>query len=170
VREALRRLTDEQLTVREPHRGTVVTSMGVEDILAVYAVRETLEGLAAHLAAQRQPEGMVETLTAVQAEMADADAAGDTARVAALNLEFHRRLREAGGNPYLDRFLTQIEHAVRRFGATTFRIPHRTAEAIAEHGAILDAIAAGDADLAAQRAIEHMRQAREARIRLLLTT
>ena len=44
VREALRRLSDEQLTVRSAHRGSMVAPMSLDDILAVYAVREALEG------------------------------------------------------------------------------------------------------------------------------
>jgi len=58
VREALRRLSDERLAVRLTNRGTVVTSMSLDDVLALFLVREQLEGLAARLAAVRQPPGL----------------------------------------------------------------------------------------------------------------
>jgi DNA-binding GntR family transcriptional regulator len=168
IREALRRLTDEHLTVRAAHRGTVVASMSLDDIVAVYLVRESLEGLAARMTAVRQPPGTVEALLAVHNRMADAADANDTATLAELNLEFHRVLREASGNSYLDRFLTQVEHAVRRFGRSTYDSPGRTSAALTEHAAIIEAIAAADADLAATRAAEHMRKAREVRVQMAL--
>jgi DNA-binding GntR family transcriptional regulator len=94
----------------------------------------------------------------------------DAVAMVALNLEFHRLLREGSGNPYLERFLTQVEHAVRRFGRTTFEDPIRAATAVAEHALILEAIATGDATLASQRAAEHMRKARDARIQAMLAS
>src|SRR5688500_8283606 len=47
VREALMRLADEHLVERVANRGSVVRPMTLEEVLAVYMVRETLEGLAA---------------------------------------------------------------------------------------------------------------------------
>jgi DNA-binding GntR family transcriptional regulator len=168
VREALRRLTDEQLTVREAHRGTVVAPMSIDDVLAVYMVRETLEGMAARMAARRRPAGVVEALVGVQKQMEEAAKSKDTAALVQLNLEFHRILRLASGNPYLDRFLIQVEHAVRRFGVSTFQAAGRTDKALEEHQAIIEAVAAGDAELAERRAAEHMRLARETRIQSIL--
>lgn len=168
VREALRRLTDENLTVRTAHRGTVVAQMSLEDIVAVYLVRESLEGLAARMTAARRAPGVVDALLAVHNEMTTVAASNDTRKLAALNLDFHRVLREASGNAYLGRFLTQVEHAVRRFGRTTYEYPDRTQAGIAEHQAIIEAVAAADADLAAKRAAEHMRNAREVRVQMSL--
>lgn len=167
VREALRRLSDEGLTQRAANRGTVVAPMTVDEILAVYAVRESLEGLAARIAAQRRPPGLVEELRAVHQEMLRESI--DAEERARLNLDFHRIIREAAGNPYLSRFLTQVEHAVRRFGTTTLAQPGRGDSALNEHYGILEAIAVGDPDLAEKRAVEHMHRAREARLKHLLT-
>jgi DNA-binding GntR family transcriptional regulator len=168
VREALRRLTDEGLTVRDPHRGTMVAQMSLDDILAVYHVRETLEGLAARTAALRRPPGLVDALQDMHQQIVDRVAAGDIGAVARLNLEFHRLLRDATDNRYLERFLMQVEHAVRRFGRSTYELPSRAQEAIDEHGAIVAAVAAGDAETAERTAILHMQRAREARIQIAL--
>lgn len=168
VREALRRLTDENLTVRTAHRGTIVAQMSLEDIVAVYLVRESLEGLAARMTAARRAPGVVDALLAVHNQMAAAAAVGDTSALVSLNLDFHRVLRDASGNAYLNRFLTQVEHAVRRFGRTTYEYPDRTRAGLAEHQAIIEAVAAADADLAAKRAAEHMRNAREVRVQMAL--
>ncbi len=166
VRDALRRLSDDGLTLRVVNRGTVVAPMSVEDILAVYSVRESLEGLAARTVALRRPPGLVAALTAVQRQMREA--ADDVAACASLNRDFHRLLREGSENPYLDRFLTQVEQAVRRFGRSTFEQPGRIEQTLKEHGAILAAIAAGDAEAAERHAVEHMSRARQVRVDQIL--
>jgi DNA-binding GntR family transcriptional regulator len=164
VREALRRLSDEQLTVRSAHKGTIVAPMSLDDVLAVYAVRETLEGLAARMTAARQPPGIVEALFEAHGQMTAAVERENYALARQLNLDFHRLLRDGTGNAYLQRFLVQVEYAVRRFESSTLEAPGRASAALAEHQGIITAVAAGDVDLAAQRATEHMRRAREVRI------
>lgn len=166
VRDALRRLSDDGLTLRMVNRGTVVAPMSVEDILAVYSVRESLEGLAARTAALRQPPGLVTALNAVHEQMRDH--ADDVDACASLNRDFHRLLREGSENPYLERFLTQVEHAVRRFGRSTFEKPGRIQQTLEEHGAILAAITARDADAAERCAVEHMTRARGVRVDQIL--
>jgi DNA-binding GntR family transcriptional regulator len=167
VREALRRLSDEQLTVRSAHRGTIVAPMSLDEVLAVYAVRETLEGLAARMTAARQPPGVVAQLLNVHGQMVIAVEDEDYVLARRLNLDFHRVLRDGTGNPYLQRFLVQVEHAVRRFATTTLEAMGRGVAALVEHQGIIEAVAAGDAGLAGQRAAEHMRRAREVRVQTL---
>jgi DNA-binding GntR family transcriptional regulator len=169
VREALRRLSDEGLTVRVPNRGTAIAPMSVDDILSVYTVRESLEGLAARAVALRRPPGLVDALSAVHQEMSAihgelAAGGGDRATLFRLNLDFHRLLREGSGNPYLERFLTQVEHSVRRFGRSAYESADRVGETLKEHYAILGAIGAGDADEAERQACAHMRRSREVRL------
>jgi DNA-binding GntR family transcriptional regulator len=164
VREALRRLGDEHLTVRSAHRGSMVAPMSLDDVLAVYAVREALEALAARMTAARQPPGIVETLLDVHSRMSDAVEQGDFSLARQLNFEFYRAIRDGSGNPYLQRFLQQVEHAIRRFTSSTLDSPARATEVLKEHQGIIEAVAAGDPDLAAQRAAELVRRAREVRI------
>lgn len=164
VREALRRLADERLVQRVANRGSVVSSMTLDEILAVYSVRESLEGLAARTVALHQPPGAVEMLTEMHATMVECAKRGDVAQLVPLNLEFHRILRRQAANPYLGLFLTQVEQAVRRFRHSTFDDPQRCSQALAEHKDIIDAIAAGDGDAAQDAASAHMRNARQARI------
>jgi DNA-binding GntR family transcriptional regulator len=166
AREALRRLADEGLANKTANQGTVVALLSLEDILALYVVREDLEGLAARLAAFRRPPKIVTELANCQAGMASAT--DDPSRLMQLNLTFHRLIRQAAGNSYLDRFLTQLEHAVRRLPVTTFAHPGRPERALEEHAAIIDSIRKGDGAAAEAAARAHMRQAREIRLSMLL--
>lgn len=174
VREALRRMADEGLAVKVAHHGTVVAPMKLEDILALYVVRENLEGLATRLATLRQQPGLVADLESLHEEMADLvntseTVAGDVAkRLAALNLKFHGRIRESCGNLYLDRFLSQVEQAIRRLQPTSLAAPGRTGAALDEHVAIIEAIRSGDPAAAEENAKAHMRNAREVRLSMLI--
>ena len=149
------------------HRGTVVAPIRLEDLLAAYAAREVLEGAAARSVANRPAPGTIQELERIHAAMEKAYAEQDFALLPKLNLEFHAALREGSNNPYLQRFLLQIEHVVRRVGSQTAGLTTRAAATLQEHGAILDAVRAMDPDRAAELAQTHIRNAREARIRRL---
>lgn len=164
IRDAIRRLVSEGLVTRVPNQGARVAPMGMEDILAIYAVRENLEGLAARIAAQHVNEMVLRRMAASHVALRRAAEAGDVAGFAQGNLEFHRAMREATGNPYLERFLTLVEHAVRRFGSTTFENRDRIDATLVEHEAILGAISEGRSEDAEFLARSHMRRAHDARI------
>lgn len=167
VREALRRLAVEGLITITAHQGAVVTPMTTDDVLEVYVVREKLEGLAARLAATHRSGWHIDQLGKLMDQMHAAAEERDYPQLASLNLAFHKVIREASGNAYLDRFLTQVEHAVRRFGRTTFAMPGRASEALEEHRQIAGAVSAGDAETSERLAAKHMRRARELRISAL---
>lgn len=169
VREALRRLSDEGLAHKIAHHGTAVSPMSLEDILALYVVRENLEGLAARLAAKNTPPGLVPALQKVQAQMEELVDSGDPAALSRLNITFHRLIREAAGNQYLDRFLGQAEQTVRRLAPTTFAAPGRASTGCAEHAEIIRAIEAGDPDAAEEAGKRHMRNAREIRFSAMMS-
>ena len=167
VREALQQLGAEGFIEVSPHQGAVVASLTVEDILAIYVVREVLEGVSARLASRRATPAQIERLLAIVEEMEAQIDSGSPAQLADLNLRFHAELRRAAANRYLDRFLSQIEHAVRRFGQTTYASPGRKESSIAEHRAIIEAVSARDPERAEVLAIEHMREARRLRLHML---
>lgn len=168
VREALQVLRAEGIVEFVPNQGARVATLTTDDILALYLVREVLEGLAARLAASRMRPDQRERLLAILAEMEEAASRNDPHEMMDLNLKFHAQLRQAASNPYLTRFLEQVEHAVRRFGQTTFTYPGRIETALDEHRQISEAVLAGDPAQAEQLAVEHMRTARRLRLQMLM--
>jgi DNA-binding GntR family transcriptional regulator len=165
VREALQRLTEEGLTRRVANRGTIVAPMTTEELVQVYSVWEALEALAARDAAGRHRADVVEQMLEVHTRMLKSS---DPGELAELNLEFHRMLRRASGNPLLERFLQNVEHAVRRFPIVAFSDPESTRHALDDHQAILDAIAAGDPDAAQRAGAAHMQHVRRMRVEQLI--
>jgi DNA-binding GntR family transcriptional regulator len=169
VREALQHLRSEELVELSPNQGVTVTKLSTDDILAIYLVRESLEGLTARLAAHRATPADGERLREILREMEEVAAEGkDITLLSQINLRFHAEIRRIANNRYLDRFLSQVEHAVHRFGQTTYAYPGRAADSIEEHRAIVEAVLAGDPQRAEHLGSEHMREARRIRLRMLL--
>lgn len=168
VREALRMLADEGLVVKTTHQGTVVSGLSLDDIIALYAVREHLEGATARFAAQNRTAALVSRLEELHQRMTAAADAGEPEAIALENRDFHRLLVAAAKNPFLDRFMQQIENAVRRLPTTTYFAPDRPRTGLQEHQAIIEAVAAGDQELAMQAAMQHMRAARDVRLKMAL--
>ena len=159
VREAVLRLTQEQLAREEPRRGAVVASVGPEELARLYEVREVLEGLAARLAVENCGRRLVTDLEAVLAYHAQAveDAALDTHMEA--DMRFHSLIRKASGNPELIGILDSIQTRVRLAMITT-TVTAGPRRALADHQAILDAISSGDPGEAERRAREHVSRLR----------
>ncbi len=168
IRESLRRLADEHLVTRTANRGSMVQPMTVEDVSALYMIREALEGLAVFTVTSRPPLGMLNRLAETHGAHKAAVANGDTAEGNRKSLEFHRIIRHATANPYLVRFLDQVENMIRRSGVSTYADPDRAVRNLEEHQTIIDAIASGDADAAQDAVAEHMHHAREARVSAMM--
>lgn len=168
IRESLRRLADEHLVSRTANRGSMVQPMTVDDVSALYLIREALEGLAVFTVTSRPPLGMLDRLGEIHEAHKAAVAAGDTAEGNRMSLEFHRLIRHSTANAYLVRFLDQVENMIRRSGVSTYADPDRAAMNLDEHQAIIDAIHSGDTNAAQDAVAEHMSHAREARVRAMI--
>jgi DNA-binding GntR family transcriptional regulator len=140
-----------------PGRGLQVAPLDVQWMLKVYQVRGALDALAARLAAQRRvridPHLIEQGRKAARGRnvkaMVDAD------------LAFHSAIYAAADNPLIEQSARlHWSHLRRVMGAVLQRMRQR--ESVwDEHQAIADAIAAGDAERAAQLIDEHSRHASE---------
>ncbi len=168
VREALQILRVDGLVEALPNQGARVAALTTEDVLALYLVREVLDGLAARLAANRATQDQLDELVSINDAMACASEQSDLANVANFNLQFHVQLRRTAGNTYLSRFMEQVEHAVRRSSETIFAYPGHPDNSVKEHRELIDAIRAGDSATAETLAIEHVRTARRLKLQMLM--
>ncbi len=160
VREALQALATEGFVVIEPRRGARVARVSPERARELFEVREALEGLAARLAAQRRTPAQLAALQAIVAEGARLVAAGLLGELPEMNNRFHLALHDAGGNAMLRDVLGRLSPVITWVYAR--RIAERSTHSWSEHAGIVDAIAAGDGDLAHQRACGHIASARSA--------
>ena len=100
VREALRRLAQEQLVDVFPRRGMFVSTVVIRDLASLCEVRDVLEGHAARLAAERATEAEREELSALIAEL-DRSEALDQRALMALDERIHRTVFRCAHNAFL---------------------------------------------------------------------
>lgn len=165
VREALRRLQSESLLEYAHGGGLAVTSHDLRAVTELYEVRESLEATAAGLAARSVDTAELRLLQA----MVDAQRRmpADPALHAHENTLFHAEIHRAAHNRFLLRSLQGLHDALVLLGRTTYIAPDRIATAVAEHAAIVDAVARRDESAAAEIARQHVRRGYELRVQLM---
>jgi DNA-binding GntR family transcriptional regulator len=154
IREALRTLSTEGFVVIEPRRGARVASIDGAAASELFELRAPLEGLVTGLAAQRRTSAHLATLNDLVAAGRTAAAERRLHELPALNTEFHDALAVAAGNELLRSTLSRLSDIIRWIYAT--RISRRSTKSWEEHAAMVDAVAAGDVELARHRGEEHI--------------
>ncbi|WP_329579175.1 GntR family transcriptional regulator [Streptomyces sp. NBC_01361] len=157
VREALKRLQYERLVATYPRRGTFATDVNITDLAHISEVRLELEPLAAARAARRATVEDRAALTAVRRELAGVDPRqGNAAELMHLDLKVHRAVYAATHNPYLEDTLVRHDNLATRIWCLFIDRLADMAGHVEEHGPLIDAIVAGEADAAAQIARAHV--------------
>ncbi|EHN10511.1 putative regulator PutR for proline utilization GntR family [Patulibacter medicamentivorans] len=157
LREALRVLESEGLVRSEPGRGVRVVSVDARTLLAGYEVREVLDGLAARLAARRAE---ARDLAVLEAHLDDQRAAlqePDIGTYTRANVAFHTAIVDIAGNDFVVAQLSLIPLTAQVFTPARRIAFDRVRTSVAEHEAIVAAIAAGDEDAAESAARAHIR-------------
>lgn len=168
VREALKRLTAENLVLADPARGIVVHAPDASEIEDVFVLREALDGLAARLAAHRITPSEIGRLEVIVDSMADAIAEGRREQVVIANVLFHDVIYDVAGNAKLEQIARDLREFVRRFTTLPFASPERVDDVLLEHRAILAAMKTHDPEAAEKASHAHLSAAREYLVRLQL--
>jgi len=160
VNMALVRLESAGLVQRYAGKGWTTTPLSLEDIEGIFDLKDLLEPFAARRAAERvTPEGTAELLGSVDA-MEAASEAGDLAGWVEADRRYHALLHELAGNRRLRQFQEQLNNQLYRLECGHLTMEGRMAVACQEHRRIAEAVAAGEADLAARQARAHVQALR----------
>jgi DNA-binding GntR family transcriptional regulator len=147
VSEALGRLADEGFVEILPQRGTRVTRIDLADCEEAMFIRRALESDGARLIARRMDSQLIGRLEHLLDEQDAAMQRDDRVRFHECDLSLHDALLERLG-------FERVKVAVYAARAKLDRMrlfmctPQRQASTLAEHRAIVDALAAGDAERA----------------------
>ncbi|MET9495124.1 GntR family transcriptional regulator [Streptomyces sp. NPDC006552] len=153
VREALRTLEAEGFVVTRRHAGACVAEPTGQEAADLLEVRMLLEPLSAARAAQRRTEAHLKVLRGLVRLGQERARRGQNEDLRALGGWFHETLTGASGSPGLIALLTQLRHKIAwMYGVEN---PARPVESWAEHGAIVDAVARGDAERARALTARH---------------
>lgn len=159
VRDAIGDLVAEGLAILGPNGGAMVSVLTPGDMRDVYAVRACLEEEAVRLVAADPPAGLAEDLEQILRRAQPLVESGSGDEATALDREFHWLIYRAANNRFLEMALTPMWAQVERIMYAILTMPHYLPTVWEEHRGIVEAIAAADADLAAERSLAHVHQA-----------
>ena len=158
VREALRRLEQERL-IELSTRGIVVLGVTERDIEDIFTVRVRVEGLAAARAAEaRGGDYLPEMREAIELQeyyvgRHDAD------HIKYMDNRFHELVYDASGSTVLRDVLLPLHKKTQKYRKASVQNESRAERSLAEHRAVYEAIAAGDAAAAEVAMTTHVQNA-----------
>jgi DNA-binding GntR family transcriptional regulator len=107
IREALMQLCEHGLVMNHQRRGMFVTALSEEDVQRINSLRLILETEALKLCAANMTKAVAQRLKQLVDQMENWDPGADI-DAAATDLEFHRTIWNATGNPYLTKTLDSL--------------------------------------------------------------
>jgi DNA-binding GntR family transcriptional regulator len=160
VREAARGLEKSGLVTVIVNRGAFVRTLTIDEAMDIYELNAVIFGLAASqlavlvsAAQAMELRGLVDGMDRA-AEASDADAFFE------LNVRFHQRIMSFARNRQAEALYGDFTKKLLLFRRRSFDREGNMAQSNAEHRALLQAIAAGQSELARERAEHHARAGR----------
>jgi DNA-binding GntR family transcriptional regulator len=148
IREAIKRLSLENLVTVFPRRGTFAAEINITDLAHITDVRQALEGQAAYRAAERITDAQQAELAQLLEELHASRGSDDMPALMALDTRVHRFIYRLSGNPFLEETLYRYFNlSLRIWYLVIDRLPHMF-QRVHEHEPLLEAIAARDPELA----------------------
>jgi DNA-binding GntR family transcriptional regulator len=167
VREALRRLAQEQLVEVYPRRGIFVATVDVRDLARLCEVRAVLEPEAARLAAERATQADLDQLGELLNELDVQKGRGDKALIE-LDQRIHRTIYRCTHNHFLEATLDEYYALALRIWMLALEETGELQAAVLEHRSLLEAVALGKGEVAAQIMRDHVDHFEAAMRRVLL--
>ncbi len=159
LREAMRRLNAEGMVTLDAHRDARVTSLTAQEARSLYEVRESLDPLAAALAAGRRTDQDVAVVRRALGDLEPLAASAGTDAFLA-HRAFHRAVYTASHNPILTSVLDGLWDKADRYRMLRLRSQPESWEdrerVRHQHEAIAGALIDGDPAAAEQAMREHV--------------
>jgi len=172
VREALVRLASDGHVVILPNQSTIVAPLDLEGIPRFLDALELMQRTTHRLAAMMRTDADLQRIRRCDQIFNAATAAGDVAAMISANYELHIAIAEAGRNPYFTSLYSRLLNDAKRLLHMHYSLEaeHRRrapAATVVAHGPLVEAIAAGDPDLAEEHASSHSLKFRRRFLHLL---
>ncbi|GAA5153934.1 GntR family transcriptional regulator [Pseudonocardia eucalypti] len=158
VREALQALKNDGWVELRPGHGAFVHAPTAEEADQLLSVRRLLEAESAANAARNADRAGVARLRDIYQRGVEALARDDVEAVIGCNAELHAEIARLSGNKVLVELASTVAQRVRWLHTPVAR--SRGNQSWAEHEALIDAIAAGDAERAGKLMAEHTEHTR----------
>jgi DNA-binding GntR family transcriptional regulator len=158
VREALQLLARDGWIDLRPRQGAFVHRPTMSQVDDVFSVRTLLEVEAARLAAGKATAESLQGVREILTTGSEALARADEKELVMLNSQFHARITQMSENEVLAGLIARLDKRIRWYFARV--VMSRGSNSWKEHAEIIDAIAAGDSDRAAEAMRSHAERTR----------
>lgn len=157
IRDALRTLELDGLVSPSGRRGKVVSTLSAHDAWEVYSFRASLEAMGIRLAIEKRSESLMTELEDLVADMRRTAAAGDLAKLSALDVRFHETICRASGHQRLFGAWKGMSNQIRLLSQQVIDTLYRDLADIPDrHERLLAAIKSGDTAAAEQEVRTHI--------------
>jgi DNA-binding GntR family transcriptional regulator len=156
IRETLIQLASMGLVVIRPRRGAVVAELGPRQLVEMFEVMSELEATCARLAARRMTPAEQQALAEAHDACRDACLAKDPDDYYYRNETFHYAIYAGSHNQFLIEQARSLSRRLRAYRRLQLRVRDRLGHSFDEHDALVQAIARGDGEAAAQQARDHV--------------
>jgi DNA-binding GntR family transcriptional regulator len=157
IREAMKRLESDHLVVAYPRRGTFAAGVDITDLAEISEIRQLLEpaaaARAARMASARARQELRQFAHEIERLLAGRQSQRDLMR---LDMRVHRSIYRATGSRHLEDVLIRYDNLATRIWSLVLEKLPPVSEHIAQHVELLERIADGDADAAAQLTTRHV--------------
>lgn len=137
-------------------RGLAVAPIDAARFEAIYQLRSAVEPLAVRLATARMNAADAARGRDLVAQGKRLAASGDARAILQADVDFHAWIYALSGNPLIAETMQLNWQHLRRAMSEVLRQPAMSKPVWEEHGRIVEAMAAGDADRAAQLMYDHI--------------
>lgn len=169
IREAIRRLQQEQLLTSDSPDGVTIVEVSLDSAIHLYDCRIALEQLAVTGACLHATSTKLQALeqTLLDSEAALQEHVGSSQRSVSeevnydlkqlsLNYEFHRLIAESSQNPWLISLLDQLSNQVKLLRLQILQVPIDVEAIQTEHWQLFQAIKSHDIETATQSIKDHL--------------
>jgi DNA-binding GntR family transcriptional regulator len=154
VREALIRLTFDNLVQYQPQEGFTVSVLALEDLKEIYFLRSILEGAAARLASDNLTEDDLNKLENLCQQMEKSLGNNEIAQLSLFNTEFHETIYLSAHSPRLYKMIVQLWNGF--FHSNLSFLAQRAPLSVSEHKAIFRALKNRDGEKTEKIIREHL--------------
>lgn len=156
IREALIQLASMGIIVMRPRRGALVTEIAPQQLIEMFEVMAELEAMCARLAARRMTPAEHAVLLAAHLACTAARDNEDSDVYFYKNEEFHQQIYTGSQNTFLAEQARALQRRLRPYRRLQLRVRNRVKASFDEHGAVVDAIIAGDGERASELLRDHI--------------
>jgi len=160
LREALKVLATEGLVTMKVRRGAYVTDVNEKDLTDVYHLLSLLEADAAGVVANQATDAQIKVLQDLHNQLEKA--VRNRERFFEINEAFHMQLLAIANNRWRDQMVADLRKVMKLNRHNSLLKTGRIEESLAEHSAIMAALASRNAKAAMQRMREHFANGLEA--------